>query len=265
MPATAAPLAFGLIVIGDEVLNGHRSDAHLGAFKTMLAARGHALAWYWLLPDEPAVLTRHLALAMADRVRAFCCGGIGPTPDDHTRACAAAAAGVALVRHPGAQALIEERFGRDAYPHRIQMADLPAGAVLIPNPYNQIPGFGLQGLWFLPGFPQLAWPMAEGVLDRQYPPGRPLQEAAVLVDGVPESRLIPLMQQIGQAFPDCRVFSLPHLPSAGSGTGAGYVLLGVRGRGDLAPAMQALRAGLSAAGMRFREADPLGSDSAEDG
>ncbi|TVQ87561.1 MAG: competence/damage-inducible protein A [Chromatiaceae bacterium] len=258
MSAPAAARVFGLIVIGDEVLNGARTDAHLAAFKAMLAARGHGLAWYWLLPDEPAVLTRHLALAMADQVPAFCCGGIGATPDDHTRACAAAAAGVGLVRHPQAQALIEGRFGSAAYPHRILMADLPAGCLLIPNPHNQIPGFGLQGLWFLPGFPQLAWPMAEGVLDRQYPPGQPLQEAAVEVHGVPESRLIPLMQEVGGAFPACKVFSLPHLDSADGG--ASYVLLGVRGRGDLNAAMQALRHGLTAAAMEFRESGLVPGD-----
>ncbi len=65
------PIAFGLIVIGDEVLNGERSDKHLPAFKQMLAARGHGLAWYWMLPDEPAVLTRQLTASMAPSTAAM--------------------------------------------------------------------------------------------------------------------------------------------------------------------------------------------------
>jgi molybdopterin-biosynthesis enzyme MoeA-like protein len=243
------PIAFGLIVIGDEILNGSRQDRHLGAFKERVAARGHQLAWCWILPDDPAQLSRQLAASMAGAEPVFCCGGIGATPDDHTRACAAAAAGVELVPHPDAVRLIEGRFGADAYPQRIQMAQLPAGAELVPNPVNQVPGFGLNGHWFLPGFPQMAWPMAEWVLDHHY--GRaaaPLHEAALIVRGAPESRLIPLMERLGAQFPALKLFSLPHL---GDSEAERYILLGFRGRGELMPAMEALRAGLDAEGVNY--------------
>ena len=46
----------------------------------------------------------------------------------------------------------EARFGEEAYPIRIRMADLPEGSRLIPNPYNQIPGFSIGHHHFLPGF-----------------------------------------------------------------------------------------------------------------
>jgi molybdopterin-biosynthesis enzyme MoeA-like protein len=241
----AASIAFGLIVIGDEVLTGSRTDAHLPAFKERLATRGHQLAWYWLLPDEPALLTRQLRASMAGPNPVFCCGGIGATPDDHTRACAAAAAGVDLVCHPEARALIEGRFGADAYPHRILMADLPAGATLIPNDDNQVPGFALNGHWFLPGFPHMAGPMAEWVLDRHYGRGARLGEVAVRVRGVPESRLIPLMRELGPRFPALKLFSLPHMGDDP------HILLGFRGRGDLSPALSALRGALEAAGLDY--------------
>jgi molybdopterin-biosynthesis enzyme MoeA-like protein len=52
--------AFGLIVIGDEVLVGGRSDKHFGHFKALLSGRGHTLAWYWMLPDDPPVIIEHL-------------------------------------------------------------------------------------------------------------------------------------------------------------------------------------------------------------
>ena len=149
--ASGAPVAFGLIVVGDEVLIGGRSDAHLSHFRALLGQRGHTLAWHWLLPDEPSVLTDHLRFSIARGAPVFVCGGIGSTPDDHTRASAARAAGVTLERHPEAVALIEGRFGDDAYPDRILMADLPAGCGLVPNQYNQIPGFRLSRHFFSTG------------------------------------------------------------------------------------------------------------------
>lgn len=258
----AAPLAFGLIVIGDEVLNAGRTDGHLTAFKDLLGRRGHRLAWFWLLPDEPPVLTAHLARSMADGLPVFCCGGIGATPDDHTRACAAAAAGVDLVRHAGALALIEGRFGAEAWPHRVRMADLPADSGLIPNPVNQMPGFELNRHWFLPGFPQMAWPMAAWVLDRHYPVGLKAVERAVRVFGVPESQLIPLLERLDGRFAGLKLFSLPHLP-ANAAARAGRepvvdepsVLLGFRGHGDVDTALAVLIAELDALGFRYRADD----------
>lgn len=249
----AGPIAFGLIVIGDEILNGSRQDRHLVAFKDMLSARGHQLGWCWVLPDEPKRLVWHLRASMAAADPVFCCGGIGATPDDHTRACVAAAADVALERHAAAAQLIENRFGADAYPQRIRMADLPSGASLIPNPVNQVPGFELNGHWFLPGFPKMAWPMTEWVLDQHYGRAEPMREAALVVRGAPESRLIPLMESLGPQFPALKLFSLPHL---GETEADRYILLGFRGRGDLGSAMEALRAGLDAEGVAYDARHP---------
>jgi molybdopterin-biosynthesis enzyme MoeA-like protein len=247
--ALVEPIAFGLVVIGDEVLNGGRVDKHLPAFKQMLAARGHGLAWYWMLPDDPVVLTRQLAASMALGDPVFCCGGIGATPDDHTRACAAAAARVELVRHAEAKALIEERFGADAYPNRILMADLPEGCTLIANPLNRIPGFGLRRHWFLPGFPQMAWPMAESVLDTHYGRASALLEQAFVVRGVPESTLVPMMRRLGERYPGLKLFSLPHLGDDP------HILLGFRGHCDLGEAMDALHAELTAGGIAHQAAE----------
>jgi molybdopterin-biosynthesis enzyme MoeA-like protein len=246
-------VAFGLIVIGDEILKGARTDKHLRAFKGMLGERGHELAWHWLLPDEPEVLVAHLRFSMARPDPVFVCGGIGATPDDRTRPCAAAAAGLDLVRHPEAVALLEGRFGAEAYPYRILMADLPAGCGLIPNPTNQIPGFALRRHWFLPGFPQMAWPMAEWVLERHYGSAAVLQERAVEVRGVPESRLIPMMCELAERFSELKLFSLPHL-----GDDA-HIRLGFRGRDGVEAAMAAMLARLADDGISYRDADPESS------
>jgi molybdopterin-biosynthesis enzyme MoeA-like protein len=251
-PASASPTAFGLIVIGDEILKGTRVDAHLAHFKELLQGRGHELAWHWLLPDDPGVLVDHLRFSMGRADPVFVCGGIGATPDDHTRGCAAMAAGVDLVRHPEARSILEGLFGTDAYPLRILMADLPAECRLIPNPINRIPGFVLRDHWFLPGFPQMAWPMAEWVVQEHYGTAPSIQEQAVEVVGVPESRLIPIMRELGPGFPLLKLFSLPHLGDDPC------VRLGFRGRQGIEQAMEALRQHLNASGIGFREA---GSDS----
>lgn len=248
-PRIPAPRSFGLIVVGDEVLVGGRTDSHFAHFKALLGNRGHALAWHWLLPDDPPTLTAHLRFSFAGAFPVFCCGGIGATPDDHTRACAAAAAGLPLTRHPQAATLIEGRFGAQAYPNRILMADLPEGCDLIENPYNGIPGFRLHEHYFFPGFPQMAWPMAEAILDARYPGAEPSRERAVVVTGVPESHLVPLLERLTQAHPGLKVFSLPHLPVASNESG--HILVGVRGRQGLDTAFADLCAALATERIAF--------------
>ncbi len=231
----AAPVSFGLLVIGDEVLKGSRSDSHFEHFKSALRPRGHDLAWFRLLPDEPQLLTDELRFSMSRSHPVLVCGGIGATPDDHTRACAAAAAGVRLDRHPQAKDLIEGRFGADAYPYRILMADLPQGCALIPNPVNRIPGFFVRDHFFLPGFPEMAWPMADWVLETRFLSAQEcLRERAVRVLGVPESRLVPIMRRVGPRYPGLKLFSLPRMGEDS------HVLLGFRGRGCIDNAIETL-------------------------
>lgn len=238
--------AFGIIVIGDEILNGRRRDRHFDALGAMLRERGFSVAWLRILPDDPAYLVDEFRRTMGEGIPVFCCGGIGATPDDHTRACAAEAAGVPLQRHPAAVAEIEARFGSDAYPTRVKMADLPAGSELIPNPYNRIPGFSINGHHFMPGFPDMAHPMAAWVLDTHYAAGGEAErQCALRVHGVTESSLVDLMEQLVAQYPEVKLFSLPRL-------GAEFQIeIGFRGHTDLTAPMQALLAGLEARGIVY--------------
>jgi molybdopterin-biosynthesis enzyme MoeA-like protein len=239
--------SFGLIVIGDEVLFGQRQDSHLNHFRQLLNVRGLRLSRCWLLPDEVDILTEHLRFSMQSGLHVFICGGIGATPDDLTRPCAAEAAGVSLQRHPQATSLIEGRFGEAAYPTRIRMAELPTGCKLIPNPHNQIPGFTLERHHFLPGFPEMAWPMAEWVLDNHYPTEQaPLVEASLKVLETPESSLVPLMESFAGRFPGLKLYSLPCLGDELK------IELGLRGRGDIDSGIEALAAELERAAIPFR-------------
>ena len=257
---------FGLIIIGDEILSGKRSDKHLPKAIELLAARGLSLSYVHCVGDDPvritATLTTAFEAARASGDVLFSCGGIGATPDDHTRQCAAQALGVALALHPEAKALITERMQDTAREqgiafeperhdnlHRLNMGSFPIGARIVPNPYNKIPGFtcnaGTGAVHFLPGFPVMAWPMMAWVLDTHYAHlhhSAAYMEKSVIVMGSMEATLTPLMLDIESDHPDVKVFSLPSVDHPIYGR---HIELGVKGSTEaVASAYKALLAGL---------------------
>ena len=202
----------GIILIGDELLNGSRQDKHMAKVIEFLKARGILLSWVRMIGDTQAetVATLKETIPTGDVVFSF--GGIGATPDDLTRASAAEAFGVDLIQHPEAKALIECQFGDEAYPHRILMCELPQNALLIPNTINKIPGFKLDHHHFMPGFPNMSWPMVEWVLDTHYQHlfnHSPNVEWRWDILGVPESSILDLMNELLTTFPDVAISSLP--------------------------------------------------------
>ena len=289
---------FGLIIIGDEILSGKRADKHLAKAIEILSARGLSVAYADYVGDDPLRITATLRRAMASGDVVFSFGGIGATPDDHTRQCAAAALGVELALHPDAKRLILERMQdiareqglpyepeRSDNQHRLNMGMFPLGASIVPNPFNKIPGFscfgeprpewergthgGSQfsdgppqgklapsggsdphavgergGIHFLPGFPVMAWPMVEWVLDTHYAAyfsKNAWREQSVIVFGAMESTLTPLMQSIEAGFA-VKVFSLPSVDHPEYGR---HVELGVKGRPEVvSEAFLALKQGL---------------------
>ncbi|MBS0426532.1 MAG: competence/damage-inducible protein A [Proteobacteria bacterium] len=254
----AAPGAFGLIIVGDEILSGKRADKHLPKVIELLAARGLPLAWAEYVGDDPVRITAALRRAFASGDIVFSTGGIGATPDDHTRQCAAAALGVPLALHPQAEALIRERMqdtareqgvpyepDRPDNVHRLNMGVFPEGAAIIPNPYNKIPGFSVRDVHFVPGFPVMAWPMVEWVLDTLYPElARPtgVSERSVIVFGAMEASLTPLMQVVETSHPGIKVFSLPSVDHPVYGR---HIELGVKGDANrLGAAYEQLKGGL---------------------
>ena len=293
--------SFAIIIIGDEILSGKRADKHLPKAIELLAARGLQLAYADYVGDDPARITATLARAFAAARESgdivFSCGGIGATPDDHTRQCAAAALGVELALHPQAKALITERmqdtakeqgvpFDADRHDniHRLNMGMFPVGAQIIPNPYNKIPGFSCfveradssrtqgprdllsqtagaaapsggsdphevgerGGVHFFPGFPVMAWPMMEWVLDNRYAHLHQVSayaEKSIIVFGSMEATLTPLMLDIEARHAGVKVFSLPSVDHPTYGR---HIELGVKGVPDaVGGAYTALLAGLA--------------------
>ena len=296
-PSPDAPLPrFGLIVVGDEILSGKRADKHLPKVIELLAERGLSLAWAQLVGDDPPRLTALLRQAFASGEVVFCAGGIGATPDDHARPCAAAALGVPLVAHDEAQRLIRQRLqqvaAQEGLPweperadnlHRLNMGVFPQGADIVPNAYNQIPGFfcdapavqpghpaaeplpargaarsagsaaAVRGrIYFVPGFPVMAWPMIAWALDTHWAHcfrRRAWQERSVVIYHAAESTLTPVMERVEAAHPGVKVFSLPSVDHPQHGR---HIELGVKGAADAVPqAFADLRDWLQPFGLRY--------------
>lgn len=236
-PAAVPPATprFLLFVIGDEILLGKRSDRHFARVVASLAQRGFVLESAHFLGDDEERLASMLASARAQGQVVLCCGGIGATPDDVTRQAAARAWGVELARHPEAVAEILARFAERAYPNRVLMADFPAGARVIPNPVNRIAGFSMGDQHFVPGFPEMAWPMLDWVLDTYYEQRRPAVAAVDLrlqVGGTAaEGDLLDLMEECIRLHPGIRLSSLPF---RGNAEAPPHIELGVRAEPVLA-------------------------------
>jgi molybdopterin-biosynthesis enzyme MoeA-like protein len=222
---------FGLLIVGSEVLDGRKEDAHFATARSLLAERHLSLVYSMVLPDVPDVLEHQIRWAMCRPAPFFCCGGIGSTPDDHTRDCAARAAGVAIERHAEAVRILKEQFGNRCTSERLRMVDFPAGAVLIPNPVNRVPGFRIRNGHFLPGFPQMAGPMMRWVLQTWYELGQEQVAACLTLRGAKEADLVRLMERFISTHPEVTFSSLPAFTDTGT-----EVELGLKG---LPPAVEA--------------------------
>jgi molybdopterin-biosynthesis enzyme MoeA-like protein len=260
---------FGLIIVGDEILSGKRADKHLSRVIEILSARGLRLQWAQYVGDDREAITEVLRRTFSTDDIVFSCGGIGATPDDHTRQAAAAALGVGLELHPEAAELIAQRCvemaaeGRGSADmttpenrQRLKMGEFPQGARIIPNPFNRIPGFAVGRHYFLPGFPAMAWPMIEAVLDGEYSAlfhAERNGERSMIVFDVPESRVTPIMEDVESRFAGVKAFSLPSLGDGQDGRRRQrHIELGVKGDPALIDAaFDAMKRGVEALGAAY--------------
>ncbi len=249
---------FAAIIIGDEILSGKRIDRHFARLTQLLGARGLRLAWVEYLGDERGRIAQTLRRSLAAGDTVFCFGGIGNTPDDHTRQAAAQALGVELQLHPDAERAIRLRFGDGVDERRLSLGVFPRGVDIIPNPFNGIPGFRVRDHHFVPGFPQMAHPMVEWALDTFYAQHfntRPPVDKALLLTGPTayESALLDLMERIVAEYPQLRLFSLPSIGEDGQRR---HLELGVEGEETLVDrALAQIRAEVERRGISWRWRD----------
>ena len=163
---------FFALIIGTEILNRRRADKHFDFVTKALTQKGYTLSGSFIIEDDPALIIQTIRyIASQDNPVLLSFGGIGSTPDDHTRKCASIALrdGV-LYTHQEAEKIIVDKLGEKAYPYSVRMAELPKGASLLENPVNQMPAFALdERYFFMPGFPEMSHPMVDKILSKLIP------------------------------------------------------------------------------------------------
>jgi molybdopterin-biosynthesis enzyme MoeA-like protein len=205
---------FFTLIIGTEILNRRRTDAHFDFVTKALADKGHKLTGSFIIEDDPALIIQTIKfIASQDNPVLFSFGGIGSTPDDHTRKCAAIALrGGDFVVHEEAKRIIEEQLGDNAYPHPIKMAELPKGANLLDNPVNKMPAFSLdERYFFMPGFPEMSHPMVTEILEKLIPHKKKIYRHT-LTAHCKENEFIEIMEKMPK---EVEFSSLPKLYSDG--------------------------------------------------
>ncbi|OHD96806.1 MAG: molybdopterin-binding protein [Sulfurimonas sp. RIFCSPHIGHO2_12_FULL_36_9] len=200
-------------IIGSEILNGRREDKHFEFLKNELQKYGHELFASFIIKDDENLIKKIYKLIKDDESGVmFSFGGIGATPDDLTRAIAAEVfTSKPLERHKIFEQDIIDRFGSDAYPHRIHMSDLPQNSKLLLNPINNMSGFSLEDRYFFtPGFPQMSHPMISAVIEKLFSNSVQKYRLTLLAQ-TSENTLINIMEQVS---PDIELSSLPMLKDA---------------------------------------------------
>ncbi len=163
--------SFYTVIIGTELFNGRRKDKHFEFVNNELLKRGWEQKANFVIKDDPLFMEDVFSLVKNDPNSVmFSFGGIGATPDDYTREVAAKVFSNGIIeQNQEALTLIKNQFGKDAYPHRINMANLPKNAMLLENIINNVPGFGLEErFFFVPGFPEMSKHMVIEALDKFY-------------------------------------------------------------------------------------------------
>lgn len=196
----------GIVILGDEVLNAETQESNIAYMIPLLNEWGAEVALCAVLPDDVAIVVRHLRFFLSEVDLLVLTGGIGPTPDDITREAVSTVAGMPLVVHPEARACLEAYYGDRMNETRMVMARIPQGGILIPNPVSGAPGFFVARMAVFPGIPRLlremfGWlkPLVEG--KRQ---GR-----VTLYSQAPESAYARIMQDTIAGSPGVKIGSYP--------------------------------------------------------
>ncbi|WP_262363724.1 competence/damage-inducible protein A [Aliarcobacter cryaerophilus] len=189
---------FYSVIIGTELLNGRRKDAHFTFLNQELLKRGWEHKASFVIEDDKELMLKIFNLIKSDENSVmFCFGGIGATPDDFTRQIAADAfTNSQMEFHEEAKKRIENRFKEEAYPYRVNMAYLPINAKLLKNVVNDVSGFYLQDrFFFTPGFPSMSQSMVVEALDKLYGEGLKKYRKIITID-TSENDLIYIMKRI---------------------------------------------------------------------
>ena len=211
-----------LLVIGNEVLSGRTQDANINFIARGLGAIGIPLREVRVIPDVAETIVSVVNEVRARFDHVFTTGGIGPTHDDITSECVAAAFGVPWEKHPEAWALMEAHYARTPdgvaafNPARQRMATMPRGASLIKNASSIAPGFTIGNVHVMAGVPRIMQAMFS-TLAPTLEGGPPIVSRAVHSTGAAEGVIAEGLEAIQKRYPALDLGSYPYYRAAGQG------------------------------------------------
>ena len=206
-----------LLVIGNEVLSGRTQDANIRFLAVKLGELGIPLREVRVIPDvaETIIKTVNETRAMFDYV--FTTGGIGPTHDDITSECIAAAFGVPWEKNPEAWALLDRHYKPGEFnAARQRMATMPRGATLIDNALSVAPGFQIGNVYVMAGVPRVMQSMFDWLAPRLQG-GPKIESRAVHAIGLPEGVIAEGLGAIQARYPQLDLGSYPFYRPGGNG------------------------------------------------
>ncbi len=206
-----------LLVIGNEVLSGRTRDANIQFLATGLGNLGIPLREVRVIPDVPATIIGTVNEVRAKFDYVFTTGGIGPTHDDITSECIAAAFGVPWEPHPIAWPRMEAAYKPGEFNSaRQRMARMPRGAALIENTISVAPGFQMGNVYVMAGVPRIMQSMFEWLAPR-LEGGTKIEMRAVHVLGLPEGIIAEGLAEVQKHHPDLDIGSYPFYRASGNG------------------------------------------------
>ncbi|WP_204112965.1 competence/damage-inducible protein A [Shimia biformata] len=173
-----------MLVIGDEILSGRTRDANMHFLAGELTKHGITLAEVRVVSDQEQAIIHAVHALSAEYDHLFTSGGIGPTHDDITADCVAAAFGVRIDVRDDARALLQAHYdnsGQELNAARLRMARIPDGATLIDNPVSVAPGFTIENVHVMAGVPSVFQAMVASVLPT-LTGGAPLLSQSLRID-----------------------------------------------------------------------------------
>ena len=199
-----------MLTIGDEILSGRTRDANMPHLAEALAAKGIPLREARVVPDVAEEIVAAVNALRARYTHVFTSGGIGPTHDDITADCVAAAFGVGIDVRADARAILATNYANpevDLNEARLRMARIPDGASLIDNPVSKAPGFTLGNVHVMAGVPKVFQAMVAGLLPT-LADGLPVLSDTIRIDQ-PEGRIAGPLGAVAAAHPGVSIGCYP--------------------------------------------------------
>jgi len=206
-----------LLVIGNEVLSGRTQDANIRFLAVKLGELGIPLREVRVIPDIAQTIVDTVNEVRTKFTYVFTTGGIGPTHDDITSECIAAAFGVPWEPHPVAFKRMEAAYRPGEFnAARQRMGTMPRGAQLIDNAMSVAPGFQMENVFVMAGVPRVMQSMFEWLAPR-LEGGEKIESRSVYALGLPEGVIAEGLTAIQARYPDIDLGSYPFYRPSGNG------------------------------------------------